>query len=327
MSKVAAYQRRLGVGLEGTLGNIASIRRLIPTDELTLDFVKERRLRESFGVNAVDMLSYSAESALTVNITMPLQHDSLGDCLLALCGTCASAIETGAAGGTQYKHTFTMSGTMDDKLPSLTFKDYTGAIVRDYTGVRLGRMVVSAAAPEIWAVTFEGVGQQELAGTAAPATITYGTGRPATFADFSYMQSGTAGDSLYNFELTVDRQLGDGYRLGTQTFPVRHMHQKTMVDFGYNVEETTVERLRYLNGSNMDCLVSIAGDTIVGTGKNELKFKMPKTFYKTAPFEYQDDSMRGLSVAGAALEGGTNSIGTSHALVIELFNAVGSYTL
>jgi hypothetical protein len=243
-------------------------------------------------------------------------------------GTCSSAVEQGAAGGTAYRHIFKLAGTVADNLMSLTFKeDWGQGTAYDYVGVRLGMMTLSCAAKETLKGAFEGVGQREIAGTASPATIGYGTLRPFIFSDMTMTMDGTNLSGVYNLEMTVNRNMSDGFRMGTQAWTTIPLPSKTNIGFKFTTEYEAVDRLRYLNGSTMNIRTSFVGDQIlVGTTKPELIVKFPKFRYTASPFGYGDDNIRTMGIDGVALSGGTSSVGTNDSIIIELINNVGSYT-
>jgi hypothetical protein len=328
IKKFAKHERRIGIGLEGTYGAYGVIGRYVPAEDVALDYTREVVTRDEVGVLNTANDTYQRTAMLQPKITVPFNPDTVGEMLHSLMGTVTTTIEQGAAGGTAYRHVFKLAGTVADSLMSLTFKeDWGQGTAYDYVGVRIGAMTLSCAAKETLKGAFDGVGQREIAGTSAPATIGYGTLRPFIFSDMAMTMDGTALGGVYNMEFTVNRNLSDGFRMGTQAYTTRPLPSKSNIGLKFTTEYEAVDRLRYLSGSTMNIQTKFTGDQIlIGTTKPELIIKLPKYRYTASPFGYGDDNIRTMSIDGIALSGGTSTVGTSDSVIIELINNVGSYT-
>jgi len=323
---IGLWQKKVGVGKEATYGALAGINRYITTEEATFDFIVPKVMKDGVGVNRTDSQRYVREKTIAPSMTIPVEADNIGEILQSWFGTTINATELEGASGTQYRHTFTMAGTIADTHPSLTFKvDYGLGTAYDYIGVRPNTLTFSNESKDTLKLAFDGIGQDEVAGTSCPTSVTYGTHAPYTFNQVQIYIDGTIQDDISNVEIGLANNLSEGFRLGTRAVTTRPLPSaKAGISVKFTKSYNADDRSRYLNDTNTPMQIKYIGATITGTGKNELIFNFPKLTYTSAPFG-DTDGLMNIAVEGMALEGGTSVYGTNNSVNVVVLNNVETY--
>ena len=320
------HERKIAIGMETSYGDgTTAVSRYLPVEDATFDYVKDSVIKETQGVRAAALSSYKREGVITPSISGDVEADSIGELLLCTFGTIATGTNLENISGTQFLHTYTLAGTVSDALPSCRFVDeFSQGTAFTYAGIRGNTLTFNVVNKETLKYSFDGIGQREVGGTTETGKR-YGTWRPFIFKDMEITIDGTVRNDIYNFELSVNRNLSEGFRLGTQEYTTRPLPGKSEVSASFSVEWDYVNRDRYLNGSTFDMQVKFTGETIGGTGKNQININLPKVVFQTAPNSTGDDELRTIDVTAIAFEGGTSDYGTSEAIRVLLYNSINAY--
>ena len=315
----AVHEKKVAVGLEGTYGVLGTMSRLIP-GEFTFEYKRDSVVRPNFGNQTHDVQAYKKEGVLSASLTADADPNILGEVLSAWAGT-----KTVTAHGTQaYTHTFERAGTISDAFLSMSAKcNYGQGNVFDYSGLRVNTLTFNCENKGNMSVTANFIGKVETSGTAEPATVVYGTYAPWIFSQCTFAINGTLVNPR-NFSVETNNALSEGFRVGTQFTcikPLPSAKANTHVKFAVDAEDMTWRNI-YLANTNQPLVITVEGDTLLGTYKTQLKFTLPSVNFMTAPFEMAD-GLLGLAVDGVALDG-TNATGTG-AFKIDLTNMITGY--
>jgi hypothetical protein len=295
-------------------------------DSEKFDFKVDSLYKTSFGVARMAVDTYKNPQILAPSFSMDVQPDNIGEIFASFFGTWTTGTQTPNAAGTQYHTTFQPAGTINDNLASVLFKvDYGQGTTYDYFGCRANKLAFSVTVKENLKCNADFIGQREVAGTSCPAAIAYGTFQPFDFNDMEIYIDGTIQDGISQLELAFDQKLNDGFRLGTQAYTTRPL-PGAILDGNIKLvnEYNAIDRARYTGGTAVGITVRFIGQTIGGTGKNELKFSFPKVDYQTAPFD-EKEGLMSLAILGNPMEGGTSFAGTGYGIQVDLFNTVNAY--
>ncbi len=325
--KLMRFQRKIGIGKEAGYGTLGTTNRYIPIEDPKLDYSRNVVSVAQVGIKNTETSAFLNDGKLEVNFKMPVDANSIGELLLSIFGTVTTTEATKGASGTQYKHTFTLAETIKETLPSIFLKDDWGQNnVYDYSGIRGNKITFSVASKEVLNLDYSGIGKNEIAGT-SDSSLAYASSvsRPFLFSQLTMQIDGTNANGIYNVECSVNQNLSDGYRLGTDYNTKKPLPQKSEIEIKFLTEYESFERARYTGGSYVGIVLDFVGNTIVGTAKEELKILLPKVVYTTAPFDYGADSIKNIAITGKALEDGTSFAGTSFPIKIELYNTIANY--
>ena len=314
--------RVVGVGREATFGNVGTIHKWIPATSVKFDLglpIEESKeitnLRES-------RRTFSKIRTLSGDVTFPLGVQR-GQGVIARCffGTSSVAQAGGAAGGTAYRHTFTVRE--DANVDSMFARVVQfGTSTYDYVGLVPSKL--SYDIPKdgecTLAVTF--IGKNELTGTVNSGTFgtfnTYTSG-----ANAQVFLDNTANADITNIKIDIENGAKAVMAVGTNNTLSNIAYGAVKVsgqfDIAFNNE---AERTKFLNKTQTSIQAKMVGVTLFGTAKAETVITMPKVEYASVPFA-DVDGVIGATVAFISTWD-SNAYGTG-AVIVNIQNLTSAY--
>lgn len=321
MALTGEFEKRLGLGQEGTWGVVGTVRVWVPFQSQSFGLPEQPMVAvpQTWGRREVARTVQKAKMPAPEFSFVIEPENGIGEVLKAAFGT-----STVAQFGTfiAYRHTFQVQQVSE--LPSLFGRvlEY-GTFVYDYTGLRVNTLELDFSENEYVTAKVSLLGQDRITGTAMGGT--YGTTVPFTqFGNAIVQIDGTTATDIKNLKLKISNGQKQHIMVGTTKRPSFISAGDFVVtgEFTQMIQNEN-EITKYINGTASRLDILLRGGTFTGgTMQHELEFAMPTVEYVAFPIK-QGDRVIAAQI-GFMARFGTNALGTG-ALVGYLTNNVASY--
>lgn len=246
--------------------------------------------------------------------------------------------------GSVYKHAFTYGGTESVSatgIKSFTIIKGTGVEKdRRFDGGIIANIGLEARAREVVAGTISVVGNgRETLQTASGASYAMYSGqRYFTFADAGVMTAGgtdrlTTDPVIEAFTIELPRGYDtDHYRLGSEYMADQSLHGVAIptgtMDFGFKSQDEHERFLSIVGGTSTGpqsghiTVLTLQGDTLTSTYKNEISISIPETYYTASENAV---TARDRIVQTVNYRGNHHDL-SGHSVMITVQNATSAYT-
>lgn len=314
--------RAVGVGRESSFGVVGTVTKWVPAK--TANFVL------GIPLEAVDETTQIRESRRTIQKVREMSGElawdlgnSSGEGVVArsFFGTVADAIAGGAAGGTAYRHTFSVrQGANVDSMWARVCQ--FGTSFYDYVGLVPSKLSYKIPKDSVIDFSASFIGQNELTGTNVNGT--YGTFQPFTSGANAQVQlDGTVNSDVTNISIDVENGAKTIFGIGTNNTMQSAVYGAVKVsgqfDIVFNDES---QRAKFLAKTQVALKAIMTGATLFGTAKAETSIVLPKVEYSGVPFGDMDGAI-GATVAFMASYD-SNAYGTG-AVILTVQDTLTSY--
>lgn len=237
-------------------------------------------------------------------------------------GTINTGTNSGAAGGTAYRHTFFLNQAAE--IPQTLFArvPQIGTNTKDYVGLFPNKISFNFPKTENVSCAVDFLGADELIGTYQQGT--FGTFAPMnTFGNLAVKIDGTSNGDITNLKCDIDFGGKKISTIGTNDTISKIVAGNLVVEGSFDIYfQDETERNKWINKTSSSLEIDLTGAVVVGTAKNELNLYLPKVEYASSEMK-EEDGVSGATIAFRA-QYGEASIGTGQIRAI-LQNAVSNY--